>query len=331
MHRNKRLTQLIQELTRDTKSATTKEQLLGVVSKVISYDGPLTYDNRMNYVGSTVGVLSAAALYYLGSNDGNDLSVNAAVAVLGIASLVPAVSAFVRNSTLKSISDELFIKDALLDNGIAPCRLSSTDEKRLLQSFKEFDRGNYSRRIERLYKSADPEREFSYYQLHYVNKRVVTTTTSNGKTRTTTTQVVYDHYDRYGFILPMPYGSKLSVVSAGSVSNSVDYKPAYRKFNELFRIGAKNDHDAALLLTPTIQTALVEVASKLPELNIEINDYHQICIGFRDDMLNVALREGDLHEPERFYRELEGHTDLNTLSIVLELYRLLLSQWDENF
>lgn len=239
-----------------------------------------------------------------------------------------------RKCRIRDLSYELFDADSLLDNNIQPfVSRESFSEELLFSSFSEFRRGNYSREFRQFLKiSQDTRPEAIYYHFHYVDRRVEKTTSrdSDGRVRTET-EIVYNHYDRYGIIFDFLYGQGLSLNSSGDTHNKVNYKPSYTLFNKKFEIGANSEIDAAKMLKPALQVELFEMTKKIPDINIQISNNNQLLIGTHENMFSRTKPNYTLKDPQAFYNELLEINKIDYIEKAYQIYNILTTHLDNNF
>lgn len=322
MSTNRALSTLLSDMKKQAVNVNTHKDILDVVSMAIQYNGPMTYDNRINYALAMVGAVTIAV--HVGNYE--------SPWVLGVGLtlfLLPLGLVFYRKLNIDGFSDDLFEKDMMLDNYISPLPISESLPLDVMSTYSEFDRGNHSREITACFSVLPPDRPAAkYYHFHYVNKRTVVTSNAKGGS---TTKTVYHHYDRYGLLFDFGYAHGLSISSDGKVNKCVSFSPAYEEFNAVFTIGANNDHDAARFLKPALQTGLVELREFINGLQIEISPDGQLLIAFEDCIFGSRKRTYGIGEPELFYKELQGHTNMPLLQTAFKIYDLLLKYLNSNF
>ncbi|TKB50299.1 DUF3137 domain-containing protein [Ferrimonas sediminicola] len=232
------------------------------------------------------------------------------------------------------VSDRIQHLDILFNNNLLQERVDATGKARQLgRLFRDFDRGNYSREIRALYSGdcTGEVHDFGYqlYHFHYVDKRTETYTDSDGKTRTRTR---YDHYDRYGVLLAFPFAKGVSLDGDSRLRFYGDkYTSASNAFNRAFKVRARDQMEAARLLTPAVVELLTEFGSRFRQPVIEITDKGKMCIAFDDkDLLKLERRHG-LDQPDAFKEEIAGHAKLEKLDTLLEMVHNLMRLSDNNF
>lgn len=317
---NSRLKQLLAELTRRSRAATTVQDLLEITELAARFNAPLVYRNQLQYILAAVFVLAGAVLlffqqqYYLyirpSGWTGFTLLMLAAGGLL--------LFALLRNRSVSRLSDDIFTKNVLFDNQIQPL-LAKDVGNQLLAAFLEFKRGNHSRKIEQLYRgySANDNSRFSYYfyHFHYVDKRTETYTESNGKGGTRVrTRTVYDHYHRYGIWVPQFKTAAVMVYShAPQQKLAVRYRPASNRFNKHYRVQSSDEMQAARLMKPAVVVAFEDLYPLLQRPNVELQPDTGLCLSFNDNNLLQAKRQYSLLQPELFRQEIAAHTSLDKL------------------
>lgn len=321
---NSRLKHLLAELNRQTREATTEQDLLDITGQATRFGAALTYQNQLQYIFAILFALTGVIWllfqyhYYLQIKPSGWIGFAAFIAIaLGF-----VIFALHRNSSVSRLSDDIFNKNVLFDNHI---RLLPGKEQAgyLLQAFMEFQRGNHSRKIEHLYQgyaqnyAENEHSRFNYYfyHFHYVNKRTVTYTESNGKGGSRIrTKTVYDHYDRYGIWVPQFKSDALMVYShAPDKRLDIRYRPASNRFNKHYRVQAREEMQAARMMKPAVVTAFEDLYSLLKRPNIEIRPEAGLCLSFDDSNLLQVKRQYSLLQPELFHQEIAAHTPLDKL------------------
>ncbi|SEI08118.1 hypothetical protein SAMN05660691_03433 [Rheinheimera pacifica] len=317
---NNKLKQLLAELTRRSRTATTVQDLLEITELAARFNAPLVYRNQLQYVLAAVFVLAGALLlffqhqYYLyirpSGWTGFTLLMTAAAGLL--------LFALSRNRSISRLSNDIFTKNVLFDNQLKP--LAEKDvANQLLAAFLEFKRGNYSRKIEQLYQghSASDNSSFSYYfyHFHYVDKRRETYTESDGKGGTRIrTRTVYDHYHRYGICVPEFKNPAVMVYShAPEHKLPAAYRPASNRFNNHYRVQSTDEMQAARLMKPAVVIAFEDLYPILQRPNVELQPDAGLCLSFNDNNLLLAKRQYSLQQPQLFRQEIAAHTPLDKL------------------
>lgn len=334
MSGNAELDNLVRVMSRQANEAVTEEDVHNVAAMATAYDGEFRYNNKPMYWLSFAGVMTFALLYYWFNQRYYSFGTNQYI-YLGVCVVIALIPLFVvlsRRNAISTLSATLFRKDCLLDNQIEKIEAKGAFCNQLINGFVEFDRGNYSNAITELYRTTPlNDRQYHFYRYHYVDKEVRTRVVSDGKGGTkTVTETVYHHYDRYGLVFEINLAHGLAVISSGHVPRAVKYRPASIAFTKMFSIGAATEHDAAKLVPPTLQLALLEVGKRFKGLNIDISKDGLLCMSFQDDVL-AASPKTDLTEPEKFFEELTGTTKLPRLKELLAFYDTLVDEWTDNF
>lgn len=237
-----------------------------------------------------------------------------------------------RRNWRQPVSERIFLLDALFNNDLKPVSTKGR-MKALLSSFREFDRGNHTKELKALYRGhfRGDEHRFDYelYHFHYVRKRTVTTTDSEGNTRTRT---VYDHFYRHGLLLAFPFASGVSLsADRGLKFKGERYRTASNAFNRLFDVRAEKEMAAARLLNPAVVEQLTGVGKSLKNPVLEISAGGRLCLAFDDDDLLSQKPQHDLNNPAAFAEEIAGHTELAKLKALLDAVHDVLRLSDNNF
>lgn len=331
---NTQLANTIKALQQELPRVQDKAALLGLLDKLAQLPQPIRYHYRQRWYWCGSGLLlsllaavlihqlmAAPALYYVAG----------AIAVI---SLLPLLLALANIHTLNKFTQKLYWKNALLDNQLTLLNPASwPDTKSWQQQFAEFNRGNHKREFKQLiagqYTGTEHSFSYHYWHFHYVNKRTEVSRSSKGGTRTRT---VYDHYDRYGLLLPFAYCRNLFITSfSTSGIRGERYSSDSGRFNKIFQVRAGEQMQAARFLKPAVIIALEEQAAALKQLNLAFADNGMLCISFADkDLLQVKPPCG-LDQLSRFRQSIEQPTSLPKLSQLLHTIHQLLRHSDTNF
>lgn len=337
MSKNSQLSKLMSDIKDKYKAAKNNDDLLDAVSLAKEYDGPLIYDNTLMYVASFILLLADIFLWFQIKDIRYwDISHILGFSFLTISILIPIIIAYSRKSSTTDLSQNIFNKDALLDNNIHAISLKDKLIASLPSLFVEFDRGNSSREFRQAWKKeAEHSRlskEYFLYQFHYVDSRTeVTTTTNANGTTSVSTRTVYDHYDRYGLVFDFSHIKNFHICSSGKMRNKVDYNSSSISFSNEYSIGADNEMNASKYLKPKIVTLIEELSNSFTDINLEFNDSGLLCISFKDDNVFYAARNFGLRDPDEFYKELSGHTELTKLDTLVDFLKELSRHSDNNF
>lgn len=331
---NTQLSHTIKALQQELPNVQDKAALLGLLDKLAQLPQPIRYHYRQRWYWCGSGLLlsllgailihslmAAPELYY----------VAVAIAVI---SAIPLLLALANIHTLNTFTQQLYWKNALLDNQLTLLNPASwPDTKSWQQQFAEFNRGNHKREFRQLiagqYSGTEHSFSYHYWHFHYVNKRTEVSRNSKGGVRTRT---VYDHYDRYGLLLPFAYCRNLFITSfSTSGIKGERYSSDSGRFNKIFQVRAGEQMQAARFLKPAVIIALEEQAAALKQLNLAFVANGMLCISFADkDLLEVKPPCG-LDQLSRFRQSIEQPTSLPKLSQLLHTIHQLLRHSDTNF
>ncbi|TRY32911.1 DUF3137 domain-containing protein [Aliiglaciecola sp. M165] len=341
---NRQVKALLKDIKRSVDLADSKPDLLDTVQKAIDFGQPVAFNYTRHIVIAVLCICISALLIagifwrFLPATTGiydyvnESLVASAILMLMGVGVLGYVVF---QNKKIGDLSARIFKMDAMLDNHfvVAP----SPGTKSLQTRFSDFDRGNYSREIRSYYHShydgEEHDFDFNYYHFHYVNKRTVTYTTTDSKGRTqVSTKTVYDHFDRYGIILPFTYvrGIQIFESSAGQHYQH-QYSAESLVFRKRFNVYCRDQFSAAKFLKPAVIVAIEDIAGLFKQLNIEINVDGQMCIAFDNADLLGAEQSYDLEHPQAFLKELKGETQMVRLNSMLSFVHQLMRHSDSNF
>lgn len=335
---NARLKSTLALIEQRVAHAKNDDQLVAAIKLLTPFSTPICYDNnRLNMV--TGGICTAAAATalaaYLMALD-QVLFVAAAIAAL-VALVVYAVIRIKRKTSLSGLSDKIHYQTSLFDYGLTPVSISGKSKARELGGrFQAFRHGNYSRDIRTLlrgsYKGAEHSFTYDHYHFHYVNQRTetYTTTDSKGNVRVRT-RTVYDHFNRYGFILPFKFTKNLRI-SEGRLGF---FKPKWKSisisFNKNFNVETASEMDAAKFLTPKMLVEIEAAGKALSGLDLEFNAAGDLCFSFDDSNTIAANRTGGLEQPAAFAEQISGHSTQANLDAALTFIHTLMKYSDNNF
>ncbi|MCL2914511.1 DUF3137 domain-containing protein [Shewanella corallii] len=233
----------------------------------------------------------------------------------------------------KPLSDKIFLLDALFNNQLKEVPFSRKEKAdELYGLFREFGRGNHLREVLALYQGRyeGEQHSFDYhlYKFHYVEKKTETYTDSDGKTRTRT--VKYDYY-RYGIYLQFPFAKGVSFQGDGRIFlRDKTFSGTSNDFNRIYKVSTEDTMDAARMLSPLLEEALVKFGEKFSSPVIEINRYGDMCVASKDKLL-VTERVNGLDNPDAFLQEISGHTELEDLKLMLDTVHEMMRLCDNNF
>lgn len=336
---NNDLNNLLQKISARVDSAESNDDLIEAVKYAVEFGAPLKFDNTIpNMLGASGLVMMAvvALLTFVFEKVALNAYSIGAMSVFFIIGISTFLYGSSRDETITDLSSKIFRKDLLLDNGLQ----TESDKsflKHLSSTFKEFDRGNHSREFKRVLIGhyAGDEHRFTYhlYHYHYVDRRTVVEVVSDGKGGTRTqTRTVYDHYDRYGIVLPFGFAKGLAILGAGGTDiKGYSYRPASNKFNDLFTVLGETELAAAKFLKPKVVIECEDFSEQFSGLNYEFSKDGELCLSFEDDDLISANRTYGLDNPSAFLEEVIAHTQLPKLNSALNHIHTLMKYSDNNF
>lgn len=331
---NTQLANTIKALQQELPKVQDKAGLLDVLDRLAQLPQPIRYHYRQRGYWCSGGLLLSLLLAILSHQLLATTALYYVAGIIAVISLVPLLLALAHNHALNKFTQKLYWKNALLDNQLTLLHQASwPDTKSWQQQFAEFNRGNHKREFKQLiagyYTGTEHSFNYHYWHFHYVNKRTEVSTNGKGQVRTRT---VYDHYDRYGLVLPFAYCRNLFITSFSISGISGErYRSDSGRFNRIFQVRASEQMQAARFLKPAIIIALEEQATALKQLNLAFSDSGMLCISFADkDLLEVKPPCG-LDQLSRFRQSIEQPTTLPKLSQLLHTIHHLLRHSDTNF
>jgi hypothetical protein len=295
---------------------------------------PIRYRYRLRWYLCGTGLLISIVCVLLSQLFAEPQAIYILAAVLAGGSLLPLLLALLDIQRLNRFTKALYWRNALLDNQLTPLNKAAWPTTAgWQQQFAEFKRGNYKREFRQIMHGhfAGSEHSFSYYywHFHYVDQRTVVSTNSKGQV---STRVVYDHFDRYGLILPFAYCRNLFITSFNTKGIKGErYSSDSGRFNKIFQVRAAEAMQAARFLKPAVVIALQQQAASLRQLNLEFCNNADLCISFADkDILDTRPPYG-LDQLALFRQSIEQATALPKLQQLLSTVHQLLRHSDNNF
>ncbi|KRS21947.1 hypothetical protein AAY72_06000 [Alishewanella sp. WH16-1] len=332
---NRQLAQAISRLQKQLNQVADKTALMAVLEQLALLPQPIRYSFKQRAYLCSAGLLLSLLMAVLTYQLQSSVVLYYAAAILALCSVVPLLAALYHLQQLKRFTEHLYWKNALLDNNLS--ELANTDWPNVTRSwqqqFAEFRRGNHQREFRQLirghFSGAEHQFSYHYWHFHYVNKRTQVTTNSKGQVQTRT---VYDHFDRYGLIIPFAYCRDLFVTSfAADGITGERYTSDSGRFNKIFQVRAAEPMQAARFLKPAVIVALEQQARQLKQLNLAFSHDGQLCISFADNDMLQSKAPCGLDQLAQFRQSIEQPTALPKLSQLLATVHQLLRHSDSNF
>lgn len=337
---NKALIELLKRTETQAHNSRTRENLDVVIDDLKAFSGSYQFNMKAYWIAFAVFLLATAALTYWDWSRWQRFQQSTWIilAVGSVLTLVAGITAFYPGRLMTKASHALLQRDGLLDNDLSPAVFESRAASNEFQHrFSDFNRGNYKREIHALYDGSYSGSEYSfqyqYYHFHYVDERIVTETytDSKGEVRTRRKKV-YDHYDRYGLILPFGLLRNVAVVGFGLPgAGKATYKPASNRFNKEFKVVAASELEAAKAMKPTVVIAFEEFSEVLSQVNFEVNDAGDLCLSFADKDLIATTKEAKICDYEAFIEALDGEQEFAKLKTSLDFIHYVMTKLDSNF
>lgn len=343
---NQRLKELVRLVSDKVEQAQSQADLLDAISEVKKFDGPLRYNNTIFNTIAALAFLLAAASWaawgYFGKGVLVPTVIDPPIVVgliaftFGTVGLIAFTSGTMRNAAISKLSNRIFEKGILFDNNLNEIPFDKRGKARELeQKFHEFDRGNHSREIWNLCEGffVGETYQFGYhlYSFHYVDRHTETVSDGKGGTRT---RVRYDHHNRYGIYMPFEHAANIAVLSFDVEGiRGASFRPASNRFNEIYRVIALDEFEAAKFLKPAVVLAFEAIADCFTDLNFEINANAELCMSFGDNILPLGAvkRKYGLENPDPFIAEILAHQTMSKLNLALDHVHTLLQYSDNNF
>lgn len=331
---NLTLAKAIAELTGQLGQINNKTELLQLLDKLALLPQPIRYHYKQRWYLCSVGLLLSILVAVLTYQLQADTLLYYIAAAMALISLIPLLIAWHHIHQLNQFTKQLFWKNALLDNQLTLLKKADwPPTANWLQQFAEFKRGNYKREFKQLiqghFTGSEHSFTYHYWHFHYVNRRTEVSTNSKGQV---TTRTVYDHYDRYGLIVPFAYCSNLFITAfAADGIKGERYSSDSGRFNKLFQVRSADPMQAARFLKPAIIIALEEQAAALKQLNLAFSDNGELCISFADKNVLDSQPTYGLDQLALFRQSIEQPTALPKLQQLLNTVHHLLRHSDSNF
>jgi hypothetical protein len=331
---NRKLAQVINSLQKQLNLVADKAALLAILEQLATLPQPIRYQFRQRWILCCIGLLLSLLLALLTYQLQGSVLLYYAAGTLACCSVIPLVTALYNLQQLKRFTEYFYWKNALLDNNLT--ELAKTDWPTLTRNwpqFAEFRRGNHRREFRQLisghFSGAEHQFSYHYWHFHYVDKRTQVTTNSKGQVQTRT---VYDHFDRYGLMIPFAYCRDLFVTSfAADGITGERYTSDSGRFNKIFQVRAAEPMQAARFLKPAVIVALEEQARQLKQLNLAFDHDGLLCLSFADNDLLKTTAPCGLDQLTQFRQSIEQPTALPKLSQLLATVHQLLRHSDSNF
>lgn len=350
---NANLNKLLAESEASLDTAESNADLLNVIHEFASYNGPLKFNNARAWwffgTGSLL-IASAVALYtymntytvaaFFYQREIDPTLFGMGTGLLGLL-LAGGSLAWMKSKSdrLPSLSRRIAELSSYFHNGLTFLEEDSNRTlNRLDAQFADYRRGNYSRElvesIRGVFAGTLRNLPYNYYQLHYVDKRTVRTTVSDGKGGTKTeTRVVYDHYDRYSLVIDFPWVTGISVRSDGHKQNDYPWPmdTASPDFNKAFCLTGSSEILCAKFIKPSTVLHLLTLFNILHRPNLEFSDNGKLCLSFASNDLLAFGTEYSLASPNEFHAEISAGVDLPRLMSALQWSHALSELHDDNF
>lgn len=328
MSHNKKLNTLL-KLVRNTKSASDNAVSTKMVAQLRALRGPIRYEDNgklglgllLLLAGGYGHLLGSERGYPVGSDGSSDTVIFIYNALVAIAVGLLLFWFFRRRKATKFVQ-EVFEAAALASYSFSdepPPKLKDLDRE-----FREFNRGNHSRKI--MYYRSAPNygdqlpQAYSLFRFHWVvrEEKQVTDTDHNGHS-TTTTETSYYHYDRYGVMLEGGFSGIQITSDAPNGKHKLKYRPASVEFNRHYNIRCVEEIQAAKLLKPSVVIALENAGAQLKKPNLEYGLNGQMCLTWANDPLSVRTAMRSKDNPNELADIIEAGAKLPVLEDALKL------------
>jgi len=335
---NSRLKQALATIEQHIKHAKSDDDLVAAINLLTPFPVPVQYDNRrLNLITALFCAASAITAVILLLIEVETDYLLAPSAAMIITLVTYAGMRLHRKTGLSKLSRKIEYLTGLFDYGLQHIAINSKGKAREYGNrFRAFQLGDYSREIRSLlrgsYDGTDHSFSYEYYHFHYVNQRIetYTTTDSKGNVRVRT-RTVYDHFDRYGFIVPFKFAKQLRISEGRLGFFSPKWKSSSVSFNKNFNVETANEFEAAKFLTPKILVEIESAGAALRGLDMEFNSLGELCFSFDNSNTLASQNAGSLANPAAFAKHISGHNVRANLDAALAFIHTLLKYSDNNF
>lgn len=348
MSHNKRVTALLESLEPLIDSAEKEDHFIPVFDKLhefVENTGEIKYNHGNNYLISITFFLTSA-LYAWAHFAGYQLQDWLGIyemplfCFLVLMAIIPLFVISGKNGKISELSDFIFEKDILFDNGlsfidVSKCGSSLFDK--YAGSFGDFrGRGDENKKIESLlagdYSGKEAKFSYSYYKFHYVEVYYVPVPVTVGKTTIMTMQRRTRDCYRYGLNTEFKHRTEFAIVSSGgNFEYPCEWSSESQIFNSQFSVYAKDELTVARFLTPAVILAFEEICEYFSNLNLEVNSEGQMNISFVDNDIINCQRKSSIVNPIEFRAEIESFLEVPKLNKLLCFLESLHQFNDENF
>lgn len=335
---NAELRNLLKRIDHKVSSAVGHPDLMEALNLATEFGAPIKFDNKtpaiLAIVLAFISICAAAYVFFIVKTP-SQMEIILLV-MLFIATGLSFAFIARRNQSVTKLSEAIFHHDLLLDNNLQ--RMPTEHYIHWLQNqFDGFSLGNHAneihKRYEGLFEGEEHRFKYQYFHYHYVTKRVEEDPASFQRGRHgRRSRTVYDHYDRFGIIVPFDSVKGVKLSRRGfSLFGGSGYRTASNAFNKLFNVSALSEMMAAKFLKPRIVVEFEQICKKLQVVSYQFNNAGELCFVFKDKDLVWAKRRYGLESIELFVREIEGFTHLPKLNMALTHIHTLLKFSDNNF
>ena len=262
--------------------------------------------------GSFMGGVSFTALGYL-------------FCTFTMAAIINGIFIFRRIKYTKKISDSIALKKVMLDNNLS---FDVSNKQKLLKIFKRdffiFRQGNHSSELTSYIKGKYKNIfQYHYFNLHYIDEHISTSTDANGNQSSNTT---YYHYDLYGIIMPLNIKHFIKISNyemAFKFRKFIKWKTSSITFNKQFKIYTDQEQAIAIFLQPKIIQQIEKLAEIFPKLDIEISACGSLVLSTFDQELLNYDREYGVDQLDLFENEIKQTLNQTKLNKALEFINFL--------
>jgi hypothetical protein len=329
---NKQLSNFINQSQSAIENSTNPQELVDIIEKARIFNGNFKYNHKdiLIYFSTALSCWLISALLLITHNHGFWLA-TLLISTFSIAAIIKAF--FKRGKNINDLADAIFWKDLYFDNHIQNSKDEQYKITALKERFNDFNRGNYSQSIRTLvqgnYKSHNQTYNYYYYNFHYVDERIVESTDSDGKK---TEEKVYEHYDRYGIILPYTIAENVRIIENNKLfgQNKSDYEPASLSFRKLFVVKTNDIFQASKLLSPSMVEYLEALPNNYNNIVLELKT-NELLLSFTNKYTLSAKREYNFNQLEKFLEEVREVKTLPRLKHLHSVCDFFVQNTQNNF
>lgn len=329
---NKQLSNFINQSQSTIENSTNSQELVDIIEKSRIFNGNFKYNHKDILIYISIAVLCwIISILLLITHNHDFWLATLLISTFAIAAITKAF--FKRGKNINELADAIFWKDLYFDNHITDSKDAHYSITALKERFNDFHRGNYSQSIPTLvkghYESQNKAYDYYYFNFHYVDERIVESTDSDGKK---TEEKVYDHYDRYGIILPYTIAENVRIIENNKLfgQNKSDYEPASLSFRKLFLVKTNDTFQASKLLSPSMVEYLEALPNNYNNIVLELKA-NELLLSFTNKDTLASKREYNFNQLDKFLAEIRDVKKLPRLTHLHSVCDFFIQNTQNNF